>query len=593
MSKRSFGICLAFILAGLLMLIRTDAYYMPYILLSAFGIFCLFCNGRRPDRPALRSLAVPALISAFCGMMITFANHRIWADPMMPDERSALFFRAYKLYIILAIFAGSTLCILNILVFIKDHAGSFPLSEKAGDIKKPYLFFVFPFISMIIVYTVVWLCCYYPAIMSVDAIDQVSQILSGVYSNHHPIAHTLLIKLFFSPVYASTGDINRAVAAYILFQIIFMSATFAFTVKTMADLHMPRYALVIASVYYTLSPFHIMFSFSIWKDVVFGAFVTLFVVFFVRLTSIRRTVFDLVGFAVCCLAFCLFRSNGLFAFVIVTAAVFFAFKEQRRLFAVMACSIALALIIKHAVFPMFSVTAPDTAEMLSIPAQQVARTLVEGGDITEADRELISNIIDIDEAVRQYDTGISDPIKNLIRDFGNQQFISENKGAFLAMYLRTLIRNPLTFIIAFADQTKGYYNSGYQFMIWYWEVETNELGLVRQIGNARVNTAVGEYLWLFYNDPVFSLFVSIGFNVWILLLAFYKNAVSKNRTALITTVPSIAVIISLLVSTPAFSEFRYVYSLFTLWPLIIAMTLSKPVSPAAADTKGEHHEDHL
>ncbi len=584
MSRRSFCLQLVSIVASLLMLTRTDAYFMPYIIASAFSVFCLFRNSKEADRISGKNLYLLVLLSSFLALMITFANHSIWVHPMMPDERSALFFRAYKLFIILVIFIGCGISILNMLEYLIYHKDAFPLSSKSGDKKHGFVFFFIPFISMLIVYTVLYLCCYYPAIMSVDAIDQTSQILSGVYSNHHPIAHTLLIKLFFSPAYSLTGDINRGISAYIFFQMIFMAATFSFVVKTMADLDMPKAAPIVASVYYALAPFHIMFSFSIWKDVVFGAFVTLFTVFFVRLVyNLGKKALNLAGFAVCSLAFCLFRSNGLFAFVIVAAVVFFMFRDNRKLFAVMVSAVVISLIVKHAVFPAFSVTSPDTVEMLSIPLQQVARTLADGGNVTDSDRELISNIIDIDEAVKQYDTGISDPIKNLIRDYGNQRFITDNKGAFISMYLRTFIHNPLSYMLAFVDQTKGYWNSGYKFMIWYWEVEENQLGLSRSIGSERVNTALGEYLWLFYNDPVFVLFVSIGFNVWILLLAFFKNAVSKNRVALITTIPSIAIILSLLVSTPAFSEFRYVYSLFALWPLIISMTLSK----------GEPHEDNM
>ncbi len=593
MKQRTFIAQLVLIIMCAMMLTQTDSYYAPYLLAAVFSLFCLGRNRRVSSPLSGRSLYLTMLLSAFCAMMILFANHRIWVHPAMPDERSALFYRAYKLFIILVIFLGSTFSILNILTFIIYTRSEHPLPERVQESSHPFLYFVIPFVSMAAVYGAVYACCYYPAIMSVDAIDQTAQILSGVYSNHHPLCHTLLIKLFFDPVYGLTGDINRAVSSYIIFQILFMSATFAFLIRTMYDLKAPRYCMVTAGIYYAVMPFHIMFSFTIWKDVIFGAFVTLFVIFFVRLLkNIGHKALNITGFTVCSAAFCLFRSNGLFAYVIVAICVFFIFRERRKLIIIMLASIVCAFVVKHTVFPMFSVTSPDTVEMLSIPLQQVTRVFVDNGNVSSEDAALISNIINIDEAVKAYDPGISDPIKNMIRDFGNQQFIGRNNGAFIGMYLRTLIHNPLSYILAWVDQTKGYWNSGYKYMLWYWEVEGNSFGIVRTIGSERINTAMGEYLWLFYNDPCIRIFVSIGFSVWILLLAFFRAAVGKNRDALITTIPTIAIILSLLVSTPAYSEFRYVYSLYCLIPLIAVMTLSKPAE-AGTETNAEIAADEI
>ncbi len=556
------------------MLQGTDAYYAPYLLAALFAFFCLQKNRTASVAPG----KAVYIISAVCAFMLTLANHRLWVHPNMPDERSALFFRLYKLLIILVIFLGCFISIKNILHFIKDNRSSYPVTGNTAVAKRSYLYFAIPFLLMFIVYFTLYRMCYYPGILSVDAIDQITQIFTGEWSNHHPLCHTMLIKLFFAPALSITGNINSAVSAYVIFQIIFMCAVFSFLTLTMAQLRMPKYALVIATVWYALMPFHIMFSFTIWKDVIFGAFVTLFVIFLVRIASnLGNSIANHVGFALSSLAFCLFRSNGMFAFVIVTVCLFFAFGKNRRLVMIAAASIVVAFIIKHGVFSMMNVTQPDTVEMLSIPLQQVTRVIVDEGNITDEDRALISNILDIEQAKLKYDPGISDPIKNMIRDYGNQQFLSENKGAFFGMYLRTFIRNPLSYMLAFVDQTKGYWNSGYRYMLWYWDVESNDLGIERVITSSRINTALGEYLWLFYDDPAVRILASIGLGVWILLLAFYKNLTGKNYVALMTTVPSIAIIISLLVSTPAYSEFRYVYSLYCLMPLIIFMALSRPV----------------
>lgn len=46
---------------------------------------------------------------------------------------------------------------------------------------------------------------------------------------------------------------------------------------------------------------------------------------------------------------------------------------------------------------------------------------------------------------------------------------------------------------------------------------------------------------------------------------------NKDKKAFFTTIPFMAVILSLLVATPVFSEFRYAYAIFCGFPFIFAM----------------------
>ncbi len=580
MKSRYFYIQLLLIIAGLITLTDSDAYVGPYILAALFGIGALIYNNRNDC--TLSSLTrcgrnSSVIISAVCSAFITLANHMLWFVPSVPDDHSALFFRLYKLFLILVIFAGSFFTIENMLTFILRTKNEGLFTEATDENRKVFGYFLIPFICMVAVYLFFFFCCYYPGIMSIDAIDQIEQMFTKIYSNHHPLCHTLFIQMILMPVYNMTGNINTAAAAYVIFQILFMSASFAFLISTMEKLRMPKCAMIAATVWYAVMPFHIMFSFTIWKDMVFGTFVSLFVIFLVRiLKGIGNRKIAIAGFFICSVAFCLMRSNGLFSFILTAVCAFILLKHERRLVIWMAGAIVISLIVKHGVFSMFEITQPDTVEMLSIPLQQVTRVLVNDGELADEDRELISRLIDIEKAKAEYDPGVSDPIKNMIRDNGTQSLITSERGAFIKMYLRTLVKNPTLYFIAFADQTKGYWNSGYGYMLWYWDIESNNMGLARTIGSARINTALGEYLWLFYNNPLFKIFVSIGLYVWIMLLAFYRSLSNGNSAAAMVSVPCIAIITSLLVSTPAYSEFRYVYSMFILLPLIISMTLAKP-----------------
>ncbi len=531
------------------------------------------------------------VLSVFFSLLMLLVNHVIWYRPQFGASYGLLVYRALKLFVMLAIILGSFVSVYNMLVFILSTKDSYPLAREKSDGTKDYLSFVIPFAVFMTVYCLIYFLCYYPGILSIDSIDQITQMFTGVYSNHHPLSHTLLVQLFLKAGLAVSSDMNRAVSVYVIFQMILMSATFAFTVSTMKKMRIHRALVIASAVFFAVMPFHIMFSFTIWKDVIFGAAVTLFVVSATRIMkNIGNAAVNYTVAAVSSVMFCLTRSNGLFAFVIVAAAVFLLMRKHMKLFVIMVSAIVISLVIKHGVFSMFDVAPPDTVEMLSIPLQQVARVNSEGGYMSDEDISLLSEIIDVEAAKTAYDPGLSDPIKNMIRDFGNQQFITQNRGRFISLYLRTFIHNPVLYFIAWADQTKGFWNSGYPCMVWFGGIENNSLGIRPAIASPAMRAVFEGYLRLFYENPVFQVFVSIGLFVWAMLLMLYRSLAGGNKSGIIATMPIAAIVLSLVISTPAFSEFRYVYALFCLLPFIAAAALTEE-EDITADKEHSSYEE--
>ena len=70
-------------------------------------------------------------------------------------------------------------------------------------------------------------------------------------------------------------------------------------------------------------------------------------------------------------------------------------------------------------------------------------------------------------------------------------------------------------------------------------------------------------IWLF---TVLSFFLSEGLYVWIFLVVSFHCVVKKEYEALFTSIYVAAVILSILVTTPAFSKFRYAYCVFSSLP---------------------------
>ena len=82
----------------------------------------------------------------------------------------------------------------------------------------------------------------------------------------------MLIKLFIEIGLNIFGGINDAIAFFHVMQIIFMAGCFSLVSLTLYEMNISAYIIAITHGFYLFMPFHIMYSFTMWKDVMFGGF---------------------------------------------------------------------------------------------------------------------------------------------------------------------------------------------------------------------------------------------------------------------------------------------------------------------------------
>ncbi len=269
------------------------------------------------------------------------------------------------------------------------------------------------------------------------------------------------------------------------------------------------------------------------------------------------------------LGMCLFRSNGFFAFIVTTVMFGILFgKQYKRICLLFLGVIAVSYVLKHPVLEYMEVTQPDTIESLSIPAQQIARVVVDCNDLTKSQKELLSEIIDIPKIKEAYKPFISDPVKELVRDKENQEYLAEHKFDYLKLYLEIGLSHPLKYVEAWIDQTRGYWEGGNNYWIWNTKVEPNTIGIERTCNSKLATVLMEAYFWYFRNIEVLKLFLSIGLHTWLVILAGYAGYVRKNKNVVFAAIPVLAIIVSLLIGTPVYSEFRYIYAMFCCVPFL-------------------------
>lgn len=217
-----------------------------------------------------------------------------------------------------------------------------------------------------------------------------------------------------------------------------MAACFFYIIVTLYQMKIPVKVILACWLWYVIMPFHMLYSFAMWKDIMFGGFVAIFVVSVFKIykkvdNSVRS---DQVFLVIGSVGTYLFRSNGWFVYLLSLLFFVFLFGEdpnrKKMKFLLLAVTI-LTFILKYPVLEYFNVSQPDAIEYLSVPAQQIARVVRDCDDIREEHRELLNNIVDVERIPETYVWNISDPIKYLVRERGNQGYLVEHKSEFLLL----------------------------------------------------------------------------------------------------------------------------------------------------------------
>lgn len=425
----------------------------------------------------------------------------------------------------------------------------------------------------------VFLLAFFPGVMEYDSFVQMCQVYGAEYSNHHPWLHTMLIKLIYETGYALLGSYNRAFALYCVFQILILAFAFACVLGYLAKKGVRDVYLLLIGAVYILSPINQMYSITMWKDIPFGVTVVLFTVLLCVMRDHLEEghsnkwcwfAFIPIGFGLC-----FFRSNGLYVFLGMIPFLIWAFwKQKRAVLSVIAVILALGVVYKGPVFAHFQVKEPDPIESLSIPAQQIAAVISYDGEISEEQKRLLSEVVELEKVPEAYlsSTTCSDAIKNLVRETDNQEYIGEHAGEFVETWVSLFFDNPRIYVEAFIDETRGYWYHNTKFpFIWATYIQENGMGIDRasQLPEKMVQGIRG-YLDAYKKH--FDEYLSVGLFIYLFFVCL-MCAVQKKSNYLIAYLPALGIWGTLLIATPVFADLRYAYAIYLAVPFLTCLTV--------------------
>lgn len=492
--------------------------------------------------------------------------------------------RLFRLLILSACGAGFFFLFYYILLFLFTYAAEHTLTgEKTPVTHLPAITF-----AACILCWLPYFLYEYPGIMSPDSINQFEQVLGMVpYSNHHPWAHTMVIKFFYSLGSLFTQDQNAALSFFTVFQMCFMAFAASRLIAALQKLHIRNILCILTAAFYALLPYHAVFAVTIWKDVMFSGAVLLFttallhLVFHLDSTS-KKQFLTLAAYIISGLMMCLFRSNGWYAFLFSLPFLLYAFRRRLQvMLPVHIVILTLALLIKVPVMNSFHVTQPDFVESICIPLQQVARVICEDRELTPAQWDSVHNVIDTTYIKDLYAPGFADNMKELVRA-GSPGYLTAHKGEYLRLWLSLGLKYPATYLHAYIDQTIGYWYPDVAYTVGDMDgIIPNETGVYHRPLIAGPVVVKTKEILLKLSDilPLYGLLFSMGAMFWLLLCCIAASLLKKQYSRCILYLPGLAVILTLFIATPVSSEFRYAYSLACALPLYLLLPFlpAKPV----------------
>ena len=415
---------------------------------------------------------------------------------------------------------------------------------------------------------------FHPGCISPDSFMELGIILGQLpLSNHHPIIHQWTIAPFVLLGQAA-GSLEFGIAMYTLFQMVAMSAIFAYTLWELGRRGTALWLRIVLFAWYALHTVNAFYSITMWKDVLFGGLSLLTVIQLMQLCEYHKeekpTVRSWLLLGGTLFLFCLYRNNGYYAFLF--AIPFFILFNRRWWKPLAAVSLAVFVAVNayHTlIFDVMNAKKSESGESLSVPLQQIARTVrYEHRSITDEEMAILEEIFPSVEEVRwAYVPYISDPVKNLFKS----DVFNSNPLRYAEVWLKLGISHPLVYLDAFLNQCYGYWYPDTLYWTVYHKISDNELGLSIPQNSATIAlSSLHEQLQL---NKVVGYLYRPGSYVWLVLIVC-GLLLCKSQARHLTPVLFLLGIWLTTLLSPVFAEYRYVYSITVSAPYLLGVAQS-------------------
>lgn len=500
------------------------------------------------------------------------------------------------------IFLGGALCFL----FYKLGPLKEPkrLTRNTGDAKWFWISVLVLFLAWI-----PYFLAYYPGICAYDAVTQIGQIETGEYVEHHPLAHTLFIRICLFLGKLIFHNANAGVAIYSLIQMFALALAFGYCILTVRRYGLDDKWQIALLVIFAIYPFSGYLSVSMTKDILFTVFFVFGLLSFIQMAKpmedrLKPESMDLV-FVVSSVGMILFRNNGKYALLVLTIALLAMaithIKKQNgywRLFLDCVAAFVIGILLLSALSRSVNAVQADRREMLSMPIQQLSRCMLYHGGVgilpeddntmSEEDKALISELF-MGDGYENYLPFISDPVKNKTLT----SVVRYQPKRFLTTYFRLLFKYPGDFVNAGLALDAGYLNPEdtthskvYQVMYpdmegkgyvqtWWWESVVEKTGITHDSKLKSLHEMLEKYAGnnSYLTVPVLKYIFVPGIWIWWILGLFLTALIRKDKGMCLALLLVLGYFGTLILGPVV--QLRYIYPCMIVTPILTMIMYAK------------------
>ena len=523
-----------------------------------------------------------------------------------------------KLLVIIVAVSGLLLCaklILSLVVNVLAREEKSIINDSFCKRKKRYFWVPLGIIigSWLIGYGIS-----FPGDLSIDSINWLEMALGyQEMAVTFPIPITILMRGMWNLGAYVTQSANGGVAHIMLFQILALSLSVSYLVYKMFYYGINKAICILMVAIYAFAPYHVHFSHTLWKDIPSAIctlwFITLLWEYYVgenykgivHILRLGAIAFFGIGMAVC-------RANGYYALLFSIPFVLYLFwKRNKRIFITVSLMIVLLFIIRGPVFDHIINTNHVELSTNEIPLcnclvqkqesenettnvedneitkvngasdyyagavafdpvmlQMLARVAVDIEELSEEDYTLLSQVFEVEKVKEEYTKHVSDNTLRLKK--------SIDRTEYYRIFFHFLKKYPTKYILAWKDQTYGYYYPDVAYWVIADDVQDNQIGIYRDPKMPTWIEDLSEEL----NDarrtlPIYGVIWSIGYVVWFIVLSMLVCTIKNGWQALLLFTPLVGTWLTMLLASPVYAEFRYVYAFFLCVPLYLLIPIVK------------------
>lgn len=404
-------------------------------------------------------------------------------------------------------------------------------------------------------------------------VDSINLISEEVYLNtHHPIIHTLLLG-FFMKIGEVFNNYTLGLFLYTLLQVIVTAVLLSYIILWMKKRNMPIWLRIISLGIFCLLSFIPMFAVNLGKEMYSSIFTVMYVILLFDLTiykdkiNKKMYIFLLI---VTMLLIMLFRNDGIYRVVIpFICFIIYNRKHWKKLLIILVIVVGFIQIYNNILLPSLKISKGSIREMLSIPFQQTARTVVVHGKnaYTEEEKKVINQILDYNK-LSEYDPNLSDPVKNRFKkDSTKEELIN-----YFKVWFKNFFKYPTDYIQATLNNTYQYFYPDQNKNIGYTSLE----GLDDGIFDVKINTKFDGARTIIVNMhkalrnlPIIGMIYRVGFHIYMMLIAIGYLIWKKQYKMIVVLMPLIITLLICLAS-PVNGHWRYSLPIMMSFTVIIS-----------------------